>query len=244
MLRAAVQKENSNPRLSQIRTNWSQLFAATQPSSEATTTAQRDLLISYSGAVFRYLLGAVRDEHTASDLAQDFAVRFLRGDFKSVAPEKGRFRDFLKRTLSNLVNDHFRKLKAEHNRIQASIKMETQTEEAIDADAFDQDWVIEILRRTWEELERHQQENHSNYYNVLRARAESPELNSLQLCEILSASMPNQSVNEAWVRQNLSRARKVFATLLRAEVAKTLKDDRPENVDQELRELGLLKYCQ
>ena len=244
MLRAAVQIETSSERLSQIRTNWSQLFAATQPSSEATTQAQRDLLINYSGAVFRYLLGAVRNEHTASDLAQDFAVRFLRGDFKSVAPEKGRFRDFLKRTLSNLVNDHFRKQKAEQNRIQASLKTETQTDEPNEADAFDEDWVIEILRRTWEALEHYQSENNSKYYNVLRARAESPELNSSQLCEILSAALPNQSVNEAWVRQNLSRARKVFASLLRAEVAKTLKDDRAENVDNELRELGLLKYCQ
>lgn len=171
-------------------------------------------------------------------------MRFLRGDFKSVVPEKGRFRDFLKRTLSNLVNDHFRKQKAEQNRIQASVKTDSQTDEEVHSDAFDQDWVLEILRRTWEALEVRQQENSSNYYNVLRARAESPELNSQQLCEKLASTLPDQSINDAWVRQNLSRARKVFATLLRTEVAKTLKDDRTESVDQELSDLGLLKYCQ
>ena len=244
MLRAAIQIQNPSSRLSQIHTNWSQLFAATQVNSEATTEAQRDLLLNYSGAVFRYLLGAVRNEHVASDLAQDFAVRFLRGDFKTVAPEKGRFRDFLKRTLSNLVNDHFRKQKAEQNRIQAAVKTDSHTDEGVNSDAFDQDWVLEILRRTWDALEEHQRENHSNYYNVLRARAEAPELNSQQLCEKLSGTLQGQSINDAWVRQNLSRARKVFATLLRTEVAKTLKDDRLENVDQELSALGLLKYCQ
>ena len=244
MLRAAIQIQNPTSRLSQIHTNWSQLFAATQANSEATTGAQRELLLNYSGAVFRYLLGCVRNEDVASDLAQDFAVRFLRGDFKSVAPEKGRFRDFLKRILSNLVNDHFRKQKAEQNRIQASVKSDSYTTEVAEASAFDQDWVLEILRRTWEALEDHQRESQSKYYDVLRARAESPELNSQQLCEKLSTVLPDQSINDAWVRQNLSRARKVFATLLRTEVAKTLKDTRPENVDQELGDLGLLKYCQ
>ncbi len=244
MLRDAIPNENPSVRLSQIRTNWSQLFAATQPSSEATTAAQRELLLNYSGAVFRYLLGALRNEHAAADLAQDFAVRFLRGDFRNVAPEKGRFRDFLKRTLSNLVNDHFRKQKAEQNRIQASVLTESLEDDVADSEAFDNDWILEILRRSWQALEQHQQESNSNYYAVLRARAESPNLNSRQLCDVLSVALPNQSVNEAWVRQNLSRARKVFATLLRAEIAKTLKDDRPENVDQELRDLGLLKYCQ
>ena len=244
MLRAAIHIQNSDNRLSQIHTNWSQLFAATQANSEATTKAQRELLLDYSGAVFRYLLGAVRNEHIASDLAQDFAVRFLRGDFRNVAPEKGRFRDFLKRTLSNLVNDHFRKQKAEQHRIQASITTEKRELAAPETVDFDHDWVLELLRRTWEALEQHQLDNHTCYYSVLRARAESPELNSLQLCQVLSGVLPVESINEAWVRQNISRARKVFATLLRAEIGKTLKDGTPENVDEELVALGLLKYCQ
>ena len=244
MLPTAIQCEKSAARLSQIKTNWSQLFAAVRPSGEATTAGQRQLLLNYSGAAYRYLAGAVRNEDTASDLAQDFAVRFLRGDFRSVTPEKGRFRDFLKRTLSNLVNDHFRKQKSEQNRLQTAAKIETLISETIATDTFDQDWVIEILRRTWEALKQHQQDNSTAYYAVLRARAESPEMNSRQLCEVLSIELPQQTINESWVRQNLSRARKVFATLLRAEVAATLKDGRPEIIDEELVALGLLKYCQ
>ncbi len=244
MLRSVIPEDKSSTRLSQIKTNWSQLFAANQPTGEATTEAQRELLINYSGAVFRYLQGAARNEHVALDLAQDFAVRFLRGDFRAVDPEKGRFRDFLKRILSNLVNDHFRRQKAEQNRVHAAAQNEIQYDEPIETDAFEHDWVLEILRRTWEALEQHQTEHNTAYYVVLRARAESAELNSRQLCEVLSKALPLHSVNEAWVRQNLSRARKVFATLLRAEVAATLKDRRPQSVDEELVALGLLKYCQ
>ena len=243
MLPTVIQSEKSAARLSQIKTNWSQLFAATRPSGEATTEAQRQLLLNYSGAMYRYLVGAVRNEDTASDLAQDFAVRFLRGDFRAVTPEKGRFRDFLKRTLSNLVNDHFRKHKTEQNRLQTAAKNEALISETT-ADTFDQDWVIEILRRTWEALKQHQQDSSTAYYAVLRARAESPEMNSRQLCEVLAVELSHQTVNEAWIRQNLSRARRLFATLLRAEVAGTLKDSRPEIVDEELMALGLLKYCQ
>ena len=243
MLPTVIQSEKSAARLSQIKTNWSQLFAATRPSGEATTEAQRQLLLNYSGAMYRYLVGAVRNEDTASDLAQDFAVRFLRGDFRAVTPEKGRFRDFLKRTLRNLVNDHFRKHKTEQNRLQTAAKNEALVSETT-AETFDQDWVIEILRRTWEALKQHQQDSSTAYYAVLRARAESPEMNSRQLCEVLAVELSHQTVNEAWIRQNLSRARRLFATLLRAEVAGTLKDSRPEIVDEELMALGLLKYCQ
>lgn len=243
MVPESPQEERLAVRLSQIKTNWSQLFAATRSSGEATTEAQKALLINYSGAVFRYLLGCVKDEDTAADLAQEFAVRFLRGDFRSVVPEKGRFRDFLKRTLSNLVNDHFRKQKSDQNRVRSAALPETQSDPLGTHDAFELDWITEILRRTWEALERHQSENGTAYYVVLRARAEFPELDSRKLCDLLSVQLPQQTINEVWVRQNLSRARKTFATLLRAEIAATLKDARPEQVDEELMALGLLKYC-
>ncbi len=243
MLRAAVQSDQSNERLSQIRTNWSQLFAAAGTTSESASEAQKSLLLDYSGAVFRYLLGALKNEHTASDLAQEFAVRFLRGDFRSVAPEKGRFRDFLKRTLCNLVNDHFRRQMAEQRRVQSVAHEEKFGDDSETDRLFDEDWVIEVLRRAWNALEEDQKQNNTQYYNVLRARAESPELNSKQLCESLSKTLANPALNEAWVRQNVSRARKLFARLLYSEVEKTLKDATPESVEEELAALGLLKYC-
>ena len=230
-------------RLSQIKTNWTQLIAANQPKGRWACDFQKELLLDYSGAVYRYLLGAVRDDHVASDLAQEFAVRFLRGDFCNVTPEKGRFRDFLKRTLGNLANDYFRSQKSEMNRLQGFSESRTEVAPSQDSEIFEQDWVTEVLRRTWEALAEEQSANQSHYYTVLRARAESPQFNSKELCVSLSGKIAPAVLNEPWLRQTLSRARKQFADLLRREVAKTLRDNRPELVDDELAALGLLQYC-
>lgn len=243
MSQAGAHGDRSIDRLSQIRTNWSQLFLATGPTGESASEAQKELLLNYSGAVFRYLSAAVRNDHTASDLAQEFAVRFLRGDFRSVTPEKGRFRDFLKRTLSNLVNDHFRKQSSELNRMDRVAQTLRDSDPDNNGTSFEENWVNEVLRRTWDQLAADQVSQKTQYYTVLRARAESPELNSRELCDVLAAGLPDHTLNEAWVRQNLSRARRQFAALLRQEVSRTLRDTSPESVEEELAALGLLKYC-
>ena len=53
----------------------------------------------------RYLLGAVQDPDTADDLFQEFAYRFLHGDYRGASPERGRFRNYLKGVISHLVAD-------------------------------------------------------------------------------------------------------------------------------------------
>ena len=63
------------------------------------------LVLRYGGAVHRYLLASLRDVDAADELAQEFALRFLRGDFKNADPGKGRFRDFLKRAVYRLMVD-------------------------------------------------------------------------------------------------------------------------------------------
>ncbi len=68
-------------------------------------------MLRYGGAVQRYLLASVRDPDAASDLAQEFALRFLRGDFHRADPGRGRFRDFVKRAIYHLMIDHFRERK-------------------------------------------------------------------------------------------------------------------------------------
>src|SRR5262245_18556900 len=85
----------SAQRLSSISTLWSLVEKAHQETIAA-AIAQRALLQRYCGAVYRYLLGALLDEAAAEDLFQDFALRFLRGDFRRADPGKGRFRDYLK----------------------------------------------------------------------------------------------------------------------------------------------------
>src|SRR5262245_4705081 len=72
-----------------------------------------ELLQRYRGPAYRYLLACVRSADVAEDLAQDFALKFLRGDFGKADPQRGRFRDYLRTSLSRLATDHFRKQQKE-----------------------------------------------------------------------------------------------------------------------------------
>ena len=74
--------------LADIATHWSVVAQAHQGSGTAVKRARQELMEHYSGAVYRYLLGALHDRHAADDLFQEFAPRFLRGDFKNADRER------------------------------------------------------------------------------------------------------------------------------------------------------------
>src|SRR6266571_6521976 len=100
-----MKSQDLEQRLSRIATQWTVVFQAHGAADHAAGEARNRLLLQYSGAVYRYLFGAVRNADVAADLCQDFAVRFLRGDFHRADPCRGRFRDYLKTALANQVND-------------------------------------------------------------------------------------------------------------------------------------------
>ena len=88
-----MERESPDERLSRISTMWSLVFQAHAGKVDAAASAQNVLMQRYGGAIHRYLLGALRDADAAADLAQEFALRFVRGDFRRANPERGRFRD-------------------------------------------------------------------------------------------------------------------------------------------------------
>ena len=40
------------------------------------------------------------------ELYNEFAYRFLRGDYRNVNPERGRFRDYVKTVVAHLISSH------------------------------------------------------------------------------------------------------------------------------------------
>src|SRR5690349_3630296 len=131
-------------RLSQTPTAWTLLFQAHGPLPDAAAAARRELLGHYRRPVFRYLCGAVRDPDAAEDLYQEFALRFVRGDFRRAHPDHGRFRDFLRTSLSRLVTDHHRLAR------RRPAPLEADPPAADDADAdFVREWRAELLDRAW-----------------------------------------------------------------------------------------------
>src|SRR5437660_669516 len=62
----SMNQERLNERLSRISTQWTMVFQAHEGPADAVARAQQQLLERYSGAAYRYLLGAVRDPDVAT----------------------------------------------------------------------------------------------------------------------------------------------------------------------------------
>jgi RNA polymerase sigma factor (sigma-70 family) len=238
-----VPSEDQDLRLSRISTLWSVVFAASKSSEEA-QQAREKLLERYGGAVSRYLRGVVRNADVADDLGQDFAVRFLRGDFRRADPQRGRFRNLVKTALLNLVTDYFRRQKARPQLLPPdSPESAAAPYSAEDLDrSFLDSWRGELLARAWDALARQQEQSKQPFHTVLRFRADHPDLRASQLAEQLSRQL-GKPVTENWVRQVLYRARKLFADFLIDDVMQSLSNPSLEQVEEELSELGLLTYC-
>jgi RNA polymerase sigma-70 factor (ECF subfamily) len=219
------------------------VFQAHQGEADAARAAQQALLQRYSGAIYRYLLGALRDPDAADEVFQDFALKFVRGYFRRADPGHGRFRDFVKTALSNQIKDY------RHKKLGSPLKLPEGIEPAAsghDPAASDQEfldrWREELLERTWEALEQVQKQTGQTVYAVLRFRADHPQLASTEMAEQLSAQL-GKPLSASGVRQSLHRARERFAELLLDEVARSLQTTDLERLEQELIDLGLQAYC-
>jgi len=233
------------PNLNEIATLWSVVHQAHHGTTDAVGRAQQVLMERYSGSVYRYLLGALRDRHAADDLFQEFALRFVRGDFKNANPQRGRFRDFVKTALYHLIVDFQKRQKKGPKAMQVEEGgMEPSTYDLrYSEEEFLQSWRNEILSRTWEALAADSQETGQAYYRVLRLRAEKPDLASAEMAELLSGQL-DKPVKADWVRQTLRRARERFGELLLDELSASLDHPSRERLEQELIDLHLLPYCQ
>jgi RNA polymerase sigma factor (sigma-70 family) len=233
--------DSSTPRLSRISTIWTVLHKAHHGSADDATTARRQLIERYGGAVHRYLTGILRDPHAADELMQEFALGLVRGDFRNACPERGRFRSYVKTVLAHLVSRYRQRQQAGPQAVAPDSPVLTQ-QAAPDEEAeraFLERWREELLAQTWEALA--EQQGHS--YAVLRLRALQPELSSEQLAEHLARQLDRPFTPDG-VRQALHRARDKFADLLVEEVAHSLETPNREELAEELRELDLLAYCQ
>jgi RNA polymerase sigma factor (sigma-70 family) len=261
-----VETNELTDHLSRIKTRLTVWLQAHQGEGEAAIVARQQLVLRYYGAVYRYLLGMLRDPTAAEEMTQEFAVRLLRGDFKRFDPQRGRFRDFLKVSLRHLVQDYWRQQKKRKQKepqllspepaglepsdparpagVPQGTRVSDRSEDwEVDLDrGFVEKWKEELLARTWEALEKSQEETQQPYYTVLRCKTDQPELRSAQLAEELSGNLGRPVTGEG-ARQLLHRARQRFAELLVDEVAHSLHSAEPGQVAEELIELGLMSYC-
>jgi hypothetical protein len=230
--------------LSQIQTLWSMVERAHGDHTNV-QSAQQTLLDRYGGAIRRYALAALRDEDAADEVCQEFALKFVRGDFRGADPGKGRFRAFVKTIVYRLIVDFQRRQKKldregqmHSNIAEGEPVLATAKEDAL----FQASWRDELLARCWGRLAEYECKSGKPYHTVLRYRVEHPEARSPELADGLSQAL-GKSINAGAVRVMLHRSRDAFADLLLEEVTNSLADSSLDAAEEELIELDLLDYC-
>ncbi len=233
-------------RLSQLTTRWSVIFEACRGPQAADRAAQAEVLERYCGAIYRYALRVLGDPDLADEACQEFAYRFVRGDFRHADPAKGRFRDYVKTAVIHLLGEFRSRRKSGQRTVPLAGKTAVAplTPPPIEADEaeFSVLWRKELLNRAWREMELQQLATGPPYHGALRMKAQEPELTALELSERLRAAGQGD-YTAAGMRQVLHRARQIYAGMLLTEVARSILSDDPDLLAEELAELELLTYC-
>ena len=238
-----MEPDDSNAKLSELLTQTTLLYDAQNGTPEQADAAKQLLMLRYSGAVHRYLLKAVRDPDVAKELNQEFSLKFLEGKFRQFDRSRGRFRDYLKRSLHNLMVDHFRKKNVVS-------QLDTAHEAAIVGEdglaEFDEQflmsWRQDLLDRALDALRAHEMNTGQPYWAVLKLRLARPKTHSPELAEELSQRL-GKPMTPGNLRQVLHRARDKFTEFLVDEVRVSLRNPSRDEVEEELGDLRLLEFC-
>ena len=159
-------------------------------------------------------------------------------------PERGRFRDYVKRALINLVIDYHKRKQARPQALPEQ-GVEEPAADSLTPEAdqeFLDRWREELLARTWETLAEFERREGKPYHTVLHFRAANPHVTSGDMATELAARSGGRFTAIS-VRLILHRAREQFARLLIAEVSRSLQTSEPDRLEQELMDLGLYAYC-
>jgi RNA polymerase sigma-70 factor (ECF subfamily) len=211
-------------------------------------SARNALVLCYRRAIRSYLGALLRNEQDADEVAHDIVMKLLQGAFAGAvpasedAPRRGRFRDYLKRSVRNAAANFLRaRGRASHADLEA---LQVPGDDA--SDPFEDQWLTEcrrvVLDGALAALEDFQtQHPHNNFALLVQLLLDYPDDDSEQLAARVSG-LTGRPITAVAVRKQVSRARRKFAEFLLAEVRQTLAEPTPERLEEELIEIGLLVY--
>lgn len=228
-----MQPPHSGPhsRLDQISTRWA---AVNDPAQ---------FLMRYGTAVRRYLGALVRNPDDVDEVLQDFLTRGIERGFVRAEPLRGRFRDYLKTAVRNAALSHLRRRKptGQDEFILHELAAAPETPLAADQQ-WEAEWRQCVLARAWQALESQERRAPASLcHTVLQLSVQYPDEDSKSLAARASGQAGRPIRPDAF-RKQVSRARRVFAELLLAEVASTLESPTPEQIEEELIDVGLMEY--
>ncbi|OAI45692.1 hypothetical protein AYO44_12540 [Planctomycetaceae bacterium SCGC AG-212-F19] len=225
------QHDFSRTRISDISTRWAVLADPAQ------------FTLRYGPAIYAYLGALLKDRDAAEEVSQEVFLKVVQGGFANLSPERGRFRDYLKVAVRNTAITYLRR--------KSPLLLDDRALEQIPdhrerLDAADQVWLADwrscVLNKAWRLLEHHERRfPGSLYHTVLRLAVDHPGEDSSQLAGRASQAVGRALRPEAF-RKQLSRARRMFARYLVAEICLTLEQPTAEEIQEELLDLGLMPY--
>lgn len=224
-------------------TRWSLVLQACRGEGDSVRARQAELLERYAAPIYRYARKVLGDDDLAQEACQEFALRFVRGDFRHADPSRGRFRDYVKTAVVRLLDEFRRNRRARPVGLPINAVGEPSDDARVLDDAeFQRLWRSELLNRAWRELADRQVPGGPPYYQALRLKADDPSATADQIADRLKAQ-GEADYTPAGVRQLLHRAREQFAGLLLDEVRRSLTAHDADALSEELAELDLLRFC-
>jgi RNA polymerase sigma-70 factor (ECF subfamily) len=224
-----------------LTTRWSIVLNAKNKASPGSREALESLCQTYWYPIYAFVRGAGRSPQDAQDLTQEFFVRLLTRDFlRLVAPEKGRFRTFLRMALKRFMANEWDRARAQ-KRGGGAIHVSFDTglaEERLGQEqagmlppdrTYDRRWALTLLDEAMIRLE--------NEYNSGGKTDLWRQLKPCLTADRGSIAYPEIAVAlgiaEGAARVAVHRFRKRFREVFRQTIADTV--STPEEVESELR---------
>ena len=224
-------------------THWSVVIRASQPESERDDEALEKLCRGYWCPIYAFLRRIGWTAHDAEDLTQAFFERVLRKDYlRAVDRSKGKFRCFLLAMLRHFLANYRRDARAQKRGGDVQfICLDDESLDEIDLcpaggeasaeQSFDRQWAVTLLEHVITALEEE--------YHAAGKAALFGELKVFITLERGVESYASLAVKlnttEPALKMAVSRLRRRYGELLRAEIARTVSS--PEDVEDELRAL-------
>ena len=224
-------------------THWSTVLAAGRADAPKAQAALEKLCRTYWYPLYVYVRRHGRSAHDAQDLTQEFFARLIQADgLAQVQPEKGRFRSFLLVSLKNFLADAHDRARAQKrgggrpllslDDLNPEARFQTEPRDEASPDrVFERRWAYALLETVMRRLQdEFAGAGKNNLFKALK-----PFLVGDTEGLSYAAVATTLGVSEAAAKMTVTRMRRRYRELLRAEVAHTVAE--PAEIEAELRHL-------
>lgn len=193
-------------------------------------------VLRYSRAIRNYIRAILGNDHDAEDASQELLLKILARGVAHPDPGRGRYRDYLRAAARNVALTH----KHRGKRPVTDADLAALPDSAAAEREWLAGWRAALVDAAWRQLEASARRVSGGLgFDALRLTRDFPNETSTQLAARLSESVGRSVTPEAF-RQQIHRARKLFAELLIREVKATIPQAADEELQAELAELGFL----